>query len=460
MAATSYTITDGATSVNLADGVNYAILERGTSPAVSSRRTGWFGVGPFVEVIETVRFNVWGTTSENAYIALMAVYALLDQAERYANGENVNAVKLTYVLEQSSLTAGTTSLILSYTHPTSAPAAIQRQPAQLGENFNDLLMAYEIPNVAITFVRKGLRISTSDTVAAAGGAANPTVITKTFASSWGLPCPVDVTLSGTDDTGSGAGTIIATSAELEIQEAEVAVPAANYASVADAANFARGGNVLRYAPPDTTERLSGLITTTSLFRQRARVWAAVRNTSGHQWGMRLIAYPSSALDASETTRQVTFGATTYTTPAFIYLGSIMMDHTFQSFRLACQCLAFAGAPQLDIDYLVFAQHTPELYVMQHNSWLFNGLPPGTNTQIRVKALATSAERPKLVVYEDNGFTETVIAASSKIDVHISGNAVRLAWFCTANTSWRNLNAGAARVVDFAVTRYRAYAMPR
>lgn len=460
MAATSYTITDGATSVNLADGVNYAIVERGTAPAVSSRRAGWFGVGPFEEVTETVIFNVFAGSAENAYIALMAVYALLDQAERYANGENVNAVKLTYVLEQSTLTAGTTSLILSYTHPTGAPTAMRQQPAQLSETFNDLLMVYEIPNVKLTFVRKGLRIGTSDTVAAAGGSANPTVVTKVFGSSWGLPCPLDVTLSGLDDSGSGAGTIMATSAELEIQEAEAAVPAANYSSVADAANYARGGNVLRYAPPDTTERQSGVITTTSLFRQRARVWAAVRNTSGHKWGMRLIAYPSSALDASTTTRQVTFDTTTYSTPTLIYLGAITMDHTFQNFRLVCQCLAFSGAPQLDIDYLVFAQHTPELYVMQHGSWLFNGMPPGTGTQIRVKALATSAERPKLVVYEDNTFTETVIATASKIDAHASGNTVRLAWFSPRGTAWRHYTAGAATVVDFAVTRYRAYVMPR
>lgn len=461
MAATSYTISDGATSVNLADGSNYAILERGTAPAVTSRRAGWFGVGPFTEVVETVRFSVFGATAEAAYIALMAVYALLDQAERYANGENVGAVTLTYVLEQSSLTGGTASLILSYTHPTSVPGAqLRNGPAQLGENFNDLLMVYEIANVSASFIRRGLRLGASDTVAAAGGSANPTVITKTFASSWGLPCPLDVTLSGLNDAGSSAGTLIATSAELEIQEAEGAVPAANYSSVADAGNFARGGNVLRYAPPDTTERASGVITTTTLFRKRARVWVALRNTSGNKWGIRLIAYPSSALDASETTRQITFDTTTYTAPSFVYLGSIMMDHTFQAFRLMCQCLAFSGAPQLDIDYVVFAQHTPELYVMQHGSWLFNGLPPGTNTQIRVKALPTSADRPKLVVYEDNTFTETVIATTSKIDVHVSGNAVRLAWFSPTGTAWRHTTAGAATAVDFAVTRYRAYALPR
>lgn len=453
MSDTTFTLTDGVVSINLADGINYAIMARGYAPVVAGRRKGWIGVGPYEDVTETIRFDVFSAVSaDDAYSKLAAVWALLDQAQRYNDGEPVAPVKAVYVLMDSTITGGTSTFILGNQSrlPTMALAA----------TFNEQLQVWEITDNVVSFLRRGPRIATSDTVTFGVAVANPTVVSKTFSSAWAAACPISIAVSGFEaGAGVGAGTILCSGAGIEIYEAEGAA-LGTFTSVNDAANYARGNNVLRYSAPDTVERNSGLITTTTTWDRRVHIWAALRNTSGHQWSLRVVAYPSSAIDNYAFSRSVTLDTTDFTTPTIVYLGTIALDATFKHFRLYAQCLTFSGTPQLDIDYLVFAQASPELYAVRHGAVVFNGLPFPTNMELRVNANPLTKSRPSVTAYEDSGFTDNVIEALSRADVFISAQVVKLCWLTTSNTAWGHITAAARTANNFSVTRYRTYLTPR
>ena len=199
-AYTTITITDDTTTLTLTDGRNYALVDQGWAPGVAQLRISTLGGrGPYEDVVEQLTLNVLGETGVEALYNLGELSRMLDQAERWNRGELVAAVKLTYQPQGSVLTTALQCVILG----RAGGSAVSNSAT-----FNDLLMCYEISNVQLAFVRRGLWLEAEETLAATSAAANPGIRTGTFASVATIASPAKAVLTFPSDTDVNQYTVL------------------------------------------------------------------------------------------------------------------------------------------------------------------------------------------------------------------------------------------------------------
>lgn len=357
-------LTDGTTTCTLANGLgtvpNYPLAREGWAPRIARQNRAELG-DDYEDVDEDIPITIRDTSAAAVYSRLAALVRLLDQAGRFARGENVTPVLIQYAPQGSTIAS------------TSAPyaALVLGVPAdaqdllRLSATWNGAGNVFEIRNVSVRLIRKGRWLLSATVNGSSASVANPGPYPVTGLADIKTVCPVKVSLAnftfGTHFDFSDTKPILISaqqSSDLQIAEAEAATATA-YTSVADTTNVARGGSVLRYTPTGTAEALSGEIALGSITAAARRfiVFAALRNNSASvQFSVRVAALVQTRSATSTNviisyTRPVNID-TAHTRPRFVPLGEFSTPQQLRSIQLAITASGTGGSPTFDIDYVV------------------------------------------------------------------------------------------------------------
>lgn len=334
MATPFLRITDGTTSATFLNSTTpqtYFIEAGEWAPAIAGlRKSDIGGVSPYDDVVEEINCLIRSTTAALCYAALETLALLLDQAERWSNGDNVTAVKIQFAPGGSTVSSDSAPLecvILG------RDEGDETNGATLQPEWDGVAFAFTMP-VRVKFKRRGLWLAAAESGVTSSSAANPSVLTATFASSHSMYSPIQLALNGFD---GGIGTrasgyfLITRSADhLSIVEAE-GLTATALTSVANSGANARGGNHLRFTPTGTGSIFSynstAETTIASGFRsglQRFGVFIAARNNSSTaNYYVRASAYYVDNLANLKSTNFVKIPAGA-TSPAIYSLGLISL----------------------------------------------------------------------------------------------------------------------------------------
>lgn len=446
----------GGNGISLVDGVNYALVDSGWAPTVAARRVGTLaGSGPYEDVDEEITVNVLGTTAAIALDNLQTLSEILDVADRWSQGDTSSPALITCQPQGSISTGELQALIIGRGEGSGFLG--------LPVTFNDQLMIYEISNVKIRFKRRGQWISNDDTAGSISGSpANiATSMSASFAAfSSGVISPVNISLikaSGYKTQLPAGYVLIGNGVDFTITEAE-SLTATAYTSVADSANNARGGSVLRYTPTVTTLTQTATYTRTAgTDAQQLTFFANVRNNSASAtWIMRVRA---SRLGVNVVTPDTLIDASTLL-PRIISLGSLSLPSSNTSavtLRLEITASTTSGPPTLDIDYIV-AMRTDGNYgrVIAIDA---EPVVTASKTELRISHLALSSPGP-LVAYYAAGS----IAQGWRGDAFlVMGSTVYVAWLATnGDAKWNLMNAAASAIenVTLTATQDPAYLVPQ
>lgn len=144
-------ITDGETTLDLNSVSGYCTLFGEWSPAVAARNESGLGGKPYLDVVETMRLSIRGTTAAQALQRANDLRLMLDQAARWADGENVSPVLLKYQPYSGATT---------YSTPILGPAGAGV------ENPGTFVMAdtwNQLEPVTLSFIRDGLWYGDTET---------------------------------------------------------------------------------------------------------------------------------------------------------------------------------------------------------------------------------------------------------------------------------------------------------
>jgi len=177
-------ISDGTTTVSLISGSALYLAASGWSLGVAPPQVSDLGGrGPYDDITESITVTATGA---NAIPDLRSILRLLDQARRWARGEDVAAVTLRMRIDGSTLAAG---VVLH-----AAILGPEGGGGGLPSDWADLLLINEISAITIAFRRRGLWLNPTSTAVTASSVAART--TTTFAiGSHHTPSPIEVALT-------------------------------------------------------------------------------------------------------------------------------------------------------------------------------------------------------------------------------------------------------------------------
>jgi hypothetical protein len=449
-AYTTLTISDGTTTANLVDGTNYALVAGGWGPSVAPLRVSTLGgSGPYADVVEQITVDVRGSTGATCLANLAKLSQLLDQAERWARGEPVAAVLLACQPQGSTLAAALSCVILGR-----AGESALSTPA----TFNDLLMCYEIPDVQISFQRRGQWLAAEETKTVVASAATeiPTVCAVTFDSAAAIASPAYVLAGGLNVNKNASFLLIADAAnKIAILEAESFGTSAPWSSVADSANNARGGSLLRYTPAGTTTVRNTLnLAVLPANVRRLNVYMALRNNSATvTWRLRAVGNVDGTTEVS--TPEIIVDSST-TVPRIVFLGTLAFVGTLVWIGFDVTASSISGSPTLDFDYMV-------LHVMESKSGTIAFTPVISSSGGGVIADARALTQPSPIA---SGYDALPVALPYAGDAWVQtiGAVLAVALLMTgghASNYWRCTTAlGVVSQMSLSAKRRLAYLTPQ
>lgn len=449
-------LTDGTTDITFSDGANgstnYPPQSGGWAPNVAALDQSLLGGrGPYTDVVEEITINVRGTTAATCYANLDALARLLDQADRWwMRAEAVTPVVLKWAPQGSTAYATATplqALVLGRVPGDTTSAA------QLPPTFDSAGNQFVTYGVTIKILRRGTWSGTNDTTGASGASANPTVMTRAFGATHPLSSPVDITIGGFNGTTTPtiqAGYLVigSTSTDIQIIEAEGGATGA-FTSVADAANNARGGNVLRYTPASTAAATCAGISMTLTGGQCA-VIAAVRNNSATATYQ--IQANFSGFGLTTSTPAVTID-TSSTQPRLVLLG--VSGSNAQNTVSVTATASATGAGTLDIDYLIILNLRNETTaIIAHDAASLATAGAGA-ASLAFDYSPSSDRTPRIFVSGSGG--NVSLTYRGVVPIQSVGANIYAAWTAPNGASWRfTTTAPAVLSVTLNATRYQQY----
>lgn len=344
-------------TIDLLDGVNYALTA--WAPAVSARERSLLGgYSPYLDVTERLSVNVFGTTAGTTLAALDDINVLLEQAEAWSMGDAVAPVIMKVQVEGSVLAEPLEAVVLG--RPGDG-TAITLQPS-----FNHDLLLYEITNVEVELVRRGLWLGPETDRTMQGATVNPAVMTIDMGGELRRlsPTAVHVTGFGANAPMLGGGFLVVSGVAAASQHGRnIAVygaadmTASGFASQSDAAHNAYGGDVMRI---DAAVNASGslLVGAVNTSVSRVSVFAAVRNNSmTTTWRARAV---STGYVTINDDWQII--DTNSLQPRLMYVGTLAnQSGTHSNLRLDFETNDATGT--LDVNYIAIAGHDASMGVI-------------------------------------------------------------------------------------------------
>lgn len=445
-AYSTVTITSGNTTLTLTDGVNYQLVDGGWAPAVAPLRLSTLGgQGSYEDVTEEITVNVLGATGAACLANLAALANLLEQAERWGRGDYVAPVLLTAQPQGSELVLALQCVILGRSGESALTPPV---------TFNDRLMIFEISDVRLRFVRRGLWLGTSDSVTATP-AANPGPYSMTFGTAAAIASPLTLSVGMDNVTEVPMDVVLLAGRSLQIIEGETFVTGGTFTSVAEAATYARGGAVLRYTPTDTSWKTTQLPAGTLAMGAACRgvaVYAAVRNNAAAvDFAVRLSAVGANS-SYTGTEVIIAGGATT---PRLVWLGQVLTPEEPENLKLEVRASSAAGTPKLDIDYICVLDISDRFagaIVIRNNVM--------TDT-ITVNSHALNNQAARVWGYDVvDGFWPLSWYGDPYREMIGTDYKMACMLYVIGSSNWRYVVGGSAKTLSCGVERTRAYLTPQ
>lgn len=339
-------------TIDLLDGVNYALVQ--WAPSVSARDRSLLGnYSPYLNVTEVITVNVFGGSVSEALQALDDINIVLEQAEAWSLGDAVEPVLMRVQMLGSSLSDPLEAVVLGRPGDDA--------PMMLQPSFNQDLLVYEIANVEIRLVRRGLWLGEEVERSLPNSLTNPAVMTVNLGEKLSRLSPTTIRVTGfgsaTPMLGSGymliSGVPAASSQGRNIGIYGAASMSSSEFSVEDdSANNAHFDDILRI---DAAVNSTGTILIPGVYAEVSRIsiFVAARNNS------------------MTTTWRVRAKSTGYVTavggwktidalsqePRIIYAGT-PANQSGTHINVALEFEATAAAGTLDINYVVVLGHDP------------------------------------------------------------------------------------------------------
>ena len=311
-------LSDGTTTCNLiwhsSANRKYSLARDSWAPKIARlRKSTLGGSGPYMDEVESFQVHVLGETEVEVLTNLYSLVSLLDQAERFWRlGQNVSPVVLQWAPDGAARPYS--CLVLGRTPDDETNAA-----ANLPISFNRDMNMRMIEAVNVAFLRRGLLLDPTTESATSGTSANPTVLSATLATNAPVSSPTKFQMAWSATLGANTNCTLlyasgaSPTSRLQLYEVESGIPSATSASVADAANKARGGNVMRWTPGTTAQETISIVTLSGFdsTARRIGVWAAVRpnvttTTFQLQAQLEQLTTPLAPVDTSNTNPRIMF----------------------------------------------------------------------------------------------------------------------------------------------------------
>jgi hypothetical protein len=329
---------------------------------------------------------------------------------------------------------------------------------ELPQSTNDTGFIFEIDNVKVACLRRGAWWGGAQESVTSSSAANPTVMTCTFATTHPINSPCDVSISGFTKASTPiirGGYVLVNSASggMQIVEAEGAASGV-FTSVNDAANNARGTNVLRYTPAVTTAVTSGTISGLTTVGGTITIIAAVRNNSATT--NFVVSANMSGLGTVASSTPAVLVDTSSTQPRLILLGTLV---NAQANKLSFTVQASAASGTIDIDYVIISILKDETCaVIAYQDIDLTNLGAGAVT-LDIVFNPVTAQQPAMQASGTGGSIPATY--SGPLPLLAVSNTMFVIWAATNGASWRFTNTTPA-VVSVAATaaRYKSYLSPQ
>ena len=449
--------------MTFADGLggltNYPPVRGRWAPAIAGIRTSPLGGrGPYADVEEDLSCNIRDSTAALCWSRLDTLARLLDKAERWwLRNEQISPVVLKYAPQGSTI------------HSTASPmqaivlgrvGSDELNGIDLPSNANDAGMLFEIYGIKVACMRRGGWTGANESVTA-GTSGQATVIPITYASTHPVSSPVSLHWLGFGTTTTpilraGYSVIGSSANDIQVFEAETGT-AANFTSVADAANTARGGSVLRYTPVATTAALTGAYTITGSINGPVAIIAAVRNNSGTTTFQ--ISANMYGLGVLSSTPPLLIDTSTLN-PRLVNLGTVQ---TVSAISLGLSVTASAASGTLDIDYFILVNLRDEtVNIVAWDEFTLATVLAGTVTlEMDFNFNPTADHNPAVAAQNGAGSIAAPLTYRGALPYQSSGINLYALWASTNGESWRFTNATPAVLAPTPqVVRYRAFLSPQ
>lgn len=405
-------------------------------PTVARLRKGSLGDDPYEEVVDTIRFHVTNTTADAARRDLERVYRFFDQAELWWSG----APATSQVLVRGKFQAfpvGTGQVVEWVIKGWANREALVVPEQQLTP---DGQFTYQ--NVEVAFIRKGRGLSpTFQGATSTTPASGPpmSVFTATFPDNANnVLCPVTFTATGGINMGT-ADMWVAISREIAFSEAESGTPfgapgSAQLSVVADAANLARGGSLMRYTadptPIPATNRIPISIAGGSLMIVPALAFR--KNQASSVFDISVTAWDNSNRAISPTLTQRVSGSVT--TPQLLFFPPLSARNPIIYLAVTITPVTAVGGNTLDIDWV------SSTLVGDPRGGIYRFTSP-TPAPTRIDFLPvqfTADTSAKIdVVNTGSAFTITTSPSGPMNQISIRGTSTQIAVYATGDTGSPN-----------------------
>lgn len=156
-------LTDGTTTVEILNGTadTSYILESGNwTPSIAGRNVSTFGGKPYSDVTEEMTLSIRGSNAADCYSKLATLTRLLDQADAWYRGANVDAVTIQYAPLNATVATAIApmyAVILGRAGNSDETAAVT-----LSNELDEAGLYSVIKNVRVRFRRRGLWLHISE----------------------------------------------------------------------------------------------------------------------------------------------------------------------------------------------------------------------------------------------------------------------------------------------------------
>lgn len=264
-------------AISLTSNAEYALVN--CDLGITARRTSALGgASPYTDVPVDLTVHVIGSTAALCAAAMDRLIAMVAQARRWVNRENVDGVRL-----RMRLQGGTSDYLCILLGPedNEPPTSFAIEETAINS-----VNCFMVRDVTLRFVRRGLLTKTAAVTATSSATNLKEIGSCTFAASSAIPVPTAIQVTpSAGPMGSSPGYVVITALGRirRLDAASGTVTSGSAASTVDTANRAVGGSVMRFTAPGAVVSVSlGLDIT---WRQVA-VFATVRvNTAGGEWSI-------------------------------------------------------------------------------------------------------------------------------------------------------------------------------
>lgn len=472
-------ITDGVATATFADGAggntNWGVRAQTWAPNVAPlRRSPLGGRGPYADVVEELTINVRdsGATAAAAMANLNTLSLLLDQAERWARGEFVNAVLVKYVPQGSTIAANATpyqAVVLG--------RASEDMGAMLGlpPRWDQLGMIKELWDVKVRFVRTGQWLLGDQQASTVPSLTSGVVTDVAFASGLGgaTPhAPLAMTLgtwTTTNVATLNSGFLMCTGNTpgsengIKVSTAPFSgLGTGGYTNINESANNAiSGANTARYTPTGTAFSRCRVGPINWTAAHRLGIFATVRNNDATKSYQIRAGYSkdTAAVSAVRTGTVVVDGSST--SPQAIFIGILTIPNA-QYGDVFIEIAASATGSTFDIDQIVVVCLDDDTScVLGHDGMNMSGtFGAGVTVFLDIQNQILTRPEPFVGVHQQSVTDGIALTYRGDARFRTGLTEINVLWLTTSGAKWRfSQGGGSLQTVSVTARQFNAYLTP-